>query len=287
MNMIDTTPADNDIHDLPKVSNILLYQYRCFMKLFWILVIGTGSVFLAIFVFPFLRLFHHPQKKFRYEAQRFVSASFRFFMFLLRISRIAKIICDDRKELFEMHSKIIVANHPSILDIVVLASLIPNATVIVGEKYAAGILGGVIKACYITNSIDFDELCSRCSESLKMGSNVLIFPEGTRTPRHGQNKYKKGAARIARACKADIVPLFIAGSDKFGLGKNNPFWCFNHVEQLVYHVIRLDEIKTENYRNYTDPISAKKMTQDISAAIHSAADQYKKDHPLTRTVNNV
>ncbi|MCQ2241362.1 lysophospholipid acyltransferase family protein [Treponema sp.] len=273
--------------DLPKVSNWIAYTYRAFMKLFWIFFIGTGAVILAVIVFPVLKIFVHPADKFRCTAQRFISAGFRFFMLLLRISRVADLITDSRKEFFNLHSKIVVANHPSILDTVVLIALIPNATVIAAEKYSKGVLGGVIKACYIINSLDFDELCRRCKESLDLGSNVIIFPEGTRTPRHGQNHFKKGAARIARATGANIIPVLIAGSDKFGLGKNNPFWSFNTVEKFIYHVIKLEEINISEYAELSDPISAKRITQLCAEKIRTAADEYKKDHPLTRTVNNV
>ncbi|WP_407396486.1 lysophospholipid acyltransferase family protein [Treponema sp.] len=273
--------------DLPKVSNWIAYTYRAFMKLFWIFFIGFGAVILAAIVFPAFKIFIHSKDRFRCTAQRFVSATFRFFMFLLKISGIAKLLTDSREEFRNMHSRIVVANHPSILDTVVLIALIPNATVIAGEKYAKGVLGGVIKACYIINSLDFDELCRRCKESLDLGSNVIIFPEGTRTPRHGQNNFKKGAARIARATGANIIPVLIAGSDKFGLGKSNPFWSFNPVEQLIYHLIMLPEIDISEYAELTDPIAAKRITQKCSESIHNAADQYKKDHPLTRTVNNV
>ena len=272
--------------DLPKVSNWIIYTYRAFMKLFWIFFIGTGAVILAAIVFPVLKIFVHPADKFRCTAQRFISAGFSVFMFLLKISRVVDLITDSRKEFINLHSKIVVANHPSILDTVVLIALIPNATVIAAEKYSKGILGGVIKACYIINSLDFDELCRRCKESLDLGNNVIIFPEGTRSPRHGQNNFKKGAARIARATGANIIPVLIAGSDKFGLGKYNPFWSFNPVEKYIYHIIMLDEINISEYAELSNPISAKRVTQLCAEKIHAAADEYKKDHPLTKTVNN-
>lgn len=291
MSKKDYSPEEFDrlfnFRDHPPVSNSFVYHYRCFMKDFWIFFIGFGAILLTVFIFPWIQLFVHPRNKARRVAQNFVSLTFRFFLFLLSISGIAKTICDDRKSLKNLKSKIVIANHPSILDTVVLISLIPNATVIAGEKYAKGPLGGVIKTCYIINSLDFDELCKRCSESLDMGCNVVIFPEGTRTPRHGHNTFKKGAARIARATGSDILPVFIAGSDKLGLGKNNPFWCFNHVEPLIYHIKMLDEIRIDSFNDLTDSIAAKRITDQMKKSIFDAAEGYKSDHPYSKTVNNV
>lgn len=272
--------------DLPKPTNPVLYGYRCFMKLFWIFVIGAGALVLAFLVFPILKIFIHPKDRFNLAAQRFISSTFRFFMFMLKTSRVSYITTDAKEQLRSLRSKVVIANHPSMLDSVVLIALIPNTTVIAGEKYSRGVFGGVIKACYIINSLDFDELCRRCKESLDLGSNVLIFPEGTRTPRHGQISFKKGAARIARAAGVKILPVHIAGSDKFGLGKNNPLWSFNPVEQLIYHVIPLKEIDTGEYSELTDPVAAKRITQKCHEVLHDAAEAYKKDHPLTKTVNN-
>ncbi len=291
MSKKDFSPEEFDfrfnLRDVPPVSNPFVYHYRCFMKDFWIFFIGFGAILLTVFVFPWIMLFVHPRNKARKVSQNFVSLTFRFFLFLLSISGVAKVLCDDKNFLKSLKSKIIVANHPSMLDTVVLLSLIPNATVIAGEKYAKGPLGGVIKTCYIINSLDFDELCRRCSESLGMGCNVVIFPEGTRTPRHGHNTFKKGAARIARATGADIVPVFIAGSDKLGLGKNNPFWSFNHVEPLIYHIKVLEEIKTDSFKELSDSISAKRITDSFKTELFNAAEEYKNDHPHSRTVNNI
>lgn len=273
--------------DLPKTSNRIAYTYRAFMKLFLAFVVGTGALVIAFAIFPVIRIFVHPADRFRCTAQRFVSACFRFILFLLKITGLSDLVTESKEAFLNLHSKIVVANHPSILDTAIIIALIPNSTVIASEKYSRGILGGIIKACYIVNSLDFDELCRRCRETLDLGSNVLIFPEGTRTPRHGHNHFKKGAARIAKATGANIIPVLIAGSDKFGLGKHNPFWSFNPVEKLLYHVIMLKEIDISEYEGLTDPISAKRIAQNYSEQIHAADEAYKKDHPLTKTVNNL
>ena len=66
--------------ELPKVKNWFSYTYRAFMKLFFYVYSGIGSVFLALFVFPWIRVFVHPKDQFKIAARRFVSASFRGFI---------------------------------------------------------------------------------------------------------------------------------------------------------------------------------------------------------------
>ena len=203
---------------------------------------------------------------------------FRFFLFILRLFFLCriKISKEDKVRLRNLKSKVIVANHPSILDIVVLMSVVPDANCIVGQQYVKSALGGVIKKAFILNSLEFDELCQVCRKNIEAGSNIIIFPEGTRTPREGNSQYKKGAARVALSCGADIQPLLIWGSDKFGLQKNNPFWSFNHLESYVYEIIPLDELKVSEYEDLPRPAAAKRLTGKIMEEIKAAAEEYRK-----------
>lgn len=273
--------------DLPPVKNWIAFHYRAFMKLFFIGFIGIGSMILAVLVFPWIKVFVHPKKKFQAAARTFVSRTFAFSLFLMRITGVVKVYAPEKEKLLGLRSKVIAANHCSILDFVVLMSLIPNANCIVQESYGKTPLAGVIRQAYILNSVDFTLLKNLCRETLDMGNNVIIFPEGTRTPRHGKIPYKKGAARIARFAGCDIQPVLIAGSDKYGLGKHDPFWSFNHVEPLIYDIQLLPQIPMNSFTGYSDIISAKKITEAIHSEILGAAEEYRQHHPLCKTVNRV
>ena len=272
--------------DLPKIKNIFAYSYLCFVKCGAYVFFGTGAVILAIFVFPFIRLFaSRKDKDFGITARAYVSHTFRWFLRILAFFGGSRLQVDDRKSYRNFHGKIIIANHPSILDFVYIMSLVPNSTCIVRGSLTKTPLAGVIKQAYITNSTDFDELCIECKKVTDKGCNVIIFPEGTRTPRHGKNNYKKGAARIALYCGCDVQPLFIGGSDKYGLGKHDPFWSYNHVERYFYDIKKLPVIPTQEYKELSEPIAAKHLTQKMEEVINVAGQEYSKN-PVTKTLNN-
>ncbi len=259
--------------ELPPVKNWLLYTYRAFMKLFFYVFFGLGSIFLAIFVFPWIRVAEHNKHKFQIKARAFVSASFRFFVNFMRVTRVINLKVDDKNAWRNIHGKIIIANHPSMLDFVFIMSLVPNANCIVRGGLTKTVLAGVIKQCYIVNSLDFNELCGLCKQTLDEGNNVIIFPEGTRTPRHGKNPYKKGAARIAYYAKAGIQPVLVGGNDKYGLGKHDPFWSYNHTEKYIYDFSLLPEIKIDEYVSLTETIAAKRLTDKMEEVIYAAVDK--------------
>ena len=269
----------------PKIKNLFLYVYRCVSKIIAILCFGLGAILLALFVFPFIRLFTLHKKDFGIIARAYVSHTFRVFLGNLNICKTSLLKVDDKQAYRNIHSKIIVANHPSLLDFVYIMSLVPNSTCIVRGGLTHTPLRGVIKQAYITNTTDFNDVLVECNKLTDKGCNVIVFPEGTRSPRIGQNSYKKGAARIALYCGCDVLSLFIGGSDKYGLGKHDPLWSYNHVEPYLYDIKMLPVISIEQFKNLSEPIAAKHLTEEMEKVIRSAGDEYAKTY-TGKTLNN-
>ena len=260
--------------DMPKIENYLFNFCGCFMKIFAMTVFGIGAVILAVFVFPFIRLFTLHRKDFGVVARAYVSHTFRVFLGFLNILHVSIRKVENEDDYRNIHSKIIIANHPSLLDFVYIMSLVPNSTCIVRGGLTKTPLRGVIKQAYITNTTTFEDMCVECKKLTDMGCNVIIFPEGTRTPRHGKNNYKKGAARIALYCGCDVQPIFIGGSDKYGLGKHDPLWSYNHVEPYLYDFKKLPVISIDEYKDLSEPIAAKRLTDKMEEVLKSAGDDY-------------
>lgn len=270
---------------LPKIKNIFLYSYFCMMKILGILYFGIGAVVLALLVFPLIRLFTLHKKDFGIIARAYVSHTFRVFLQGLNFFRTSVLKVEDKNAFRNIHGKIIVANHPSLLDFVYIMSLVPNSTCIVRGGLTHTPLRGVIKQAYITNTTEFDDVQVECKKLTDKGCNVIIFPEGTRSPRIGRNNYKKGAARIALYCGCDVLPLFIGGSDKYGLGKGDPLWSYNHVEKYLYDIKMLPVIPLEQFKGLSDTIAAKHLTEEMERVIRNAGDEYAKSY-TGLTLNN-
>ena len=260
--------------DMPKIENYLFNFCGCFMKIFAMTVFGVGAVILAVFVFPFIRLFTLHRKDFGVVARAYVSHTFRVFLGFLNLLHVSIRKVENEDDYRNIHSKIIIANHPSLLDFVYIMSLVQNSTFIVRGGLTKTPLRGVIKQAYITNTTTFEDMCVECKKLTDMGCNVIIFPEGTRTPRHGKNNYKKGAARIALYCGCDVQPIFIGGSDKYGLGKHDPLWSYNHVEPYLYDFKKLPVISIDEYKDLSEPIAAKRLTDKMEQVLNSAGDDY-------------
>ena len=253
--------------DLPPISNKVLYAYRVLMKWLSFFVFGFFSVILSIIILPPLRLFIHSKGQFKKIVRRLISGSFRGFVGFMHFIGIVNLVPDDRNLYRNLTSKVIVANHPSLLDVVMLISLIPNADCIVNAYLNNSILGLIVRQIYIVNSDNHEEIINASIESLKQGYNLIIFPEGSRTPRTGKAIIKKGAARIAIASDCGVVPIHIGGTDKYGLGKKDPWTGFNPRERYIYLVSMKNEIHPGKYKEYPAPAAIRYLTNDITSSI--------------------
>ncbi|MGI5098248.1 1-acyl-sn-glycerol-3-phosphate acyltransferase [Treponema socranskii] len=257
--------------DLPPVKNPLLYVYGAIMKLCMYAFFGIGSVVLGLVVFPIERLLIHPKVRFQRAARATVSFMFRFFINVMRTVGVVRFRTADKEKLRSISSKIVVANHPSMLDVVFLISLIPNADCIVRGSLANSLYASVIRQLYVVNTLGYEEMFDLCKKSLATGTNLIVFPEGTRTPRNGTNTFKKGAARMALDMHCNILPVYIGGSDKYGLGKHDAFFSYARSGVYRYNVYMLDEIKIADYESLEPQIAAKRITKKIHQTIADKA----------------
>lgn len=108
---------------------------------------------------------------------------------------------------------LVVANHVSATDVVVLYDVIPNMRFMAKEElFKKPIIGSVIKKGggfkISRGTHDFSSLLNAI-KMLKTNS-VLIFPEGTRHALEKQVKAKVGAAYIANVAKVEILPIYLS-----------------------------------------------------------------------------
>jgi 1-acyl-sn-glycerol-3-phosphate acyltransferase len=259
--------------EMPPVSNYILYGYRVLMKWLFFFLFGLGTVLLVFVVFPFMSLFIHSRERFLKAGRCFVSCVFRCFIRFMRLTGIVSLDVDDRDAYRRLSSKIVAANHPSILDVVMLISLIPNADCIVRDSLKRHVVAGVILRLYILNSLNFEELAAACEESLNQGNCIIIFPEGTRTPRSGEMRLKKGAARLSLLSGRSIVPVHIGGTDKWGLGKHDPWTAFNHQDKYVYRIRLQDEISPAAFSRFPYPMAVKRLNEQIRETLLNPKDR--------------
>lgn len=256
------------------MTNYARFCWRTITKSFVYFVFGLGSLVLVTTVFPVLMLFVHPADRCGRAMRRVTSGTFKFMralMWLLGLTSV-KISKEDRKLLGSLKSTIVVANHPSLLDVTILISYLPHADCIVNAAlFRRPVVRLVVRRLFVPNSMEFGELMASCAKSLQAGNSLVIFPEGSRTKPGVKPVIKKGSARISLGTGFPVLPVHIEAGDMRGLQKGDPFYRINRKGRYTYALSVGDPIFPSAYRALSEPIAAKKMTADIHAAIFPAS----------------
>ena len=117
---------------------------------------------------------------------------------------------------------VIIANHPSLLDVVLLVARFKRANCIVKRDLANNIfLFGAIRASgYIVNK-ENEATLNESAAALNNGERLIIFPEGTRS--NDKIVFHKAAAYIAINAAKAVLPVFIKMNPR-GLNKGDKWY---------------------------------------------------------------
>lgn len=144
---------------------------------------------------------------------------------LLRIRQIAKRtirltgsnILVEGLENIKSDNFLMVSNHESLFDPIIITSVIDKPHTYVAKKEVSKVLvlkfwGEKIKTLFI----DRDDMRASMKmiiaaiQNTKNGTNYLIFPEGTRNVE--DQEFKSGSLKIAQSAKVNIIPITIRNS---------------------------------------------------------------------------
>jgi 1-acyl-sn-glycerol-3-phosphate acyltransferase len=147
---------------------------------------------------------------------------------------------------------IMAANHPSLLDFIVLLQDLPNAVCLYKSQSLDNPVlssfiqvGGYIEGHDGTASAS-KRIISSCCERLAEGHHVVFFPEGTRSESASTvRKFRTTAFHAAVKCAAPVQPVVIFCQPLF-LGKNQSWIDFSRHRNIMsiryLSVVRVEDL---------------------------------------------
>lgn len=211
---------------------------HCFAFLF------GGGFLLAISALPITRLLGRTPEEKDARARRLIHHTFRFYLWQMQALGLMKLEIYGRENLAQARGKLVLANHPSLLDVVILISLLPDCDCVVKGSLRRSLVSGVIRATGYTDNSNGDTMLTRCAHSLAANFPLIIFPEGTRSTPNEPLAFQRGAANIAIRCDADILPVLIT-CEPPTLLKGEP-WYKIPPRRPVFSVTILPTLITKN-----------------------------------------
>lgn len=189
-----------------------------------------------------------------------VRISWRFF---IKVTKICGHL-DYKFELAKLKggSKLVIANHPSLLDVVFLISRLKRINCIVKGELGRNIfLFAAIRACNYIPNTNNEEFLQKSVDVLKSSENLLIFPEGTRTK--DEIIFHKAAAYIGVKGAKNIVCIGINMHPR-SLRKNEP-WYKIPDEKIKYHFKEMKNFDVDMFlKDRPSPVRARAMHDEIS-----------------------
>jgi 1-acyl-sn-glycerol-3-phosphate acyltransferase len=182
--------------------------------LFYLLLLAFAVICLVWSIPAGLLAWLLPPSVGRPLGQRAISAGFRLYIALLKGSGVLHCDLSAVDTLRNEQGIVIAANHPSLLDAVLLVSRLPQAVCIAKASIGRNILlgGGMRLAGYVCNDSTLP-MIRNAAAAVRAGRQLVIFPEGTRTPKDAAGMcpgpFSRSFAVMALQAQAPVQTILI------------------------------------------------------------------------------
>ncbi len=174
------------------------------------LLFGLCGVLLGACVFPLLRLMPMSPERRRTLSVRLVCLGFRCFIGFMHRTGVLTYEFRGRERLGRP-GQLIIANHPSLIDVVFLIGFTPRAVCVVkASMWRNPFTSGVASAAGYVRNFPTDAMIEGASSALRGGQTLIMFPEGTRTTPGKPLDFHRGAASVALRAARILTPVYIS-----------------------------------------------------------------------------
>ncbi len=227
-------------------------------------VFGIGGIAVSVLVFPAMRLLPGTRHQRGLRVKWLISRFFASLVAVLQQCGVMRLETVGLDRLRQSGNVLVLANHPTYIDVVVLLALIPEATCVVkAALWRSPFFGGVVRAAdYISNSTP-EALVDDSVAALAEGAPLLIFPEGTRSRPGEPCRFLRGAAYVALKSGAPIMPVLLH-CDPPTLTKNSK-WYQIPPRAFRYRVEVRAPLPASTFAATagTSPIAARRLTDAL------------------------
>ncbi|ERL49677.1 lysophospholipid acyltransferase family protein [Halomonas huangheensis] len=223
---------------------------------------GIGGLTIGLLISPLLQLCVRDRDRRQHIARHLIQRLFRFFIAIMKGLGVLDYQLTGAEHL-QRPGRLILANHPSLIDVVFLLAHTPNAACIVKGKLASNPFtrGPIRAAGYIANR-DPEAVLEAAHASLARGDSLILFPEGTRTVPNRPIKFRRGAANIALRTEAPITPVLIDCTPTT-LTKGDP-WYHIPKSKVLMSLHILDDLPPRASSSLPRGQQARLLTRELS-----------------------
>ncbi|MDN3521811.1 lysophospholipid acyltransferase family protein [Halomonas ramblicola] len=233
---------------------------------------GLGGLVIGLVVAPVLQLAVREPRRRRRLARRVIRQAFRAFIGLMRALGVLDYRLEGGERLTRP-GRLILANHPSLIDVVFLLAHVPDADCIVKGRLATNPFtrGPIRAAGYITNR-EPEAVMEAARASLAEGHPLILFPEGTRSVPGRPIKFRRGGANIALRTGTPITPVLIR-CEPTTLTKGEP-WYHIPSRKVRINLRVLDDLPPEQDAARPASQQARALTRALSGHFNRELERF-------------
>jgi 1-acyl-sn-glycerol-3-phosphate acyltransferase len=220
---------------------------------------GIGAVIVGLIVLPLVKIVPAGHERKRERTRAAMRIGMRFFVAFM--SGLVGMTYEFRGvERLGRTGQIIVANHPTLIDVVFLLAFTPSAGVVVKQGLWRNPLTrwAVRLAEYITND-PTAAMIHEAAVALEGGQTLIMFPEGTRT--------RRGAANVALRAARVLTPVYIRSDTKM-LHKGWPWYRVPLRRPHMSFTVGSD-IDLDSFRAGPLPVASRALNEKLQALFES------------------
>ena len=245
-------------------------------------VFGVCGVLFSLIVFPLAWLWPHRASRQR-AVTNVIHWFFRALVAVLQRVGVMELEVEGGAALRASRPAIIVANHPTYLDVMVLLSLTPHACCVVKNAHWSNpCFYGIVRAAEYVSNADPVELVEAGARQLAAGYTMIIFPEGTRSPAPNRlHAFSRGFAHMALKAGAPILPVLM-DCDPPAFARQMRWY---HVPARAFRmrVSVLEPIGVESLAAHDTPPAI--AARNVTSAIEAHITQHLFDYGFFKTGN--
>lgn len=245
----------------------------------WLYLIGSLIVMWIVLVPIWLLLLpFDPTRKFTHAYACTWASQF------MAVAQLWKVRIEHQERLPEKSAAVLVANHQSSVDIMVLFALNrPFRWVAKASLFAVPFLGWTMwMARYVPirrgDRESREKMMQECLDLLASDTPIAIFPEGTRSTRSEMRPFKRGAFILACEAKVPVVPIVIHGT-RNALPRNALVFASQEVCRPVVHVLEAVDPADHGY-------DARLLMQEVRDRMDHARQSLRARHDAAVSIRS-
>lgn len=238
------------------------YYWRLAATGFGFLFFGLGAVLIGTVVLPLTRLLPGAAAARESRARALIRRAFRAFAVVMRTAGTISIELRGIERLGQP-GQLIIANHPTLIDAILLLAFMhqPTNCVTKAALRRNPLMRGAVRAAGYVSNDPTDAMIARATAALDAGESLLMFPEGTRTRPGKPIAFHRGAANIALRAARQVTPVFITCVPPT-LSKAQP-WYRIPPRRCHVRLVVGEDIDLQPYRSAPLPLGSRSLNREL------------------------